>query len=870
MSDVPADLAEALRGRYEMERVIGRGGMAHVYLARDVRHDRQVAIKVLRRDAAAIVGADRFLEEIRVTANLQHPAILTLIDSGQAAGVPYFVMPYVAGDSLRQRLAAVQRLPVAEAVAVAAEVADALEYAHRHGVIHRDIKPENILLAEGHAFVADFGVARALADTAVRPRLTETGLAVGTVAYMSPEQAAGDPALDARSDVYSLGLVLSEMLTGRLPGVSDARYLAKQGVPPGVRRAIAKAVRLDPADRFQSAAAFRSALLAPAPSAAWRSALIATATVAGLAGAAWLATREGDPQNRPWVLIADFDGPADDPSLAAAVRELATVELDQSRSFNTMPRSRVQEALRAAGLADTAHVPADRARELALRSAVRGVVTGVVHPVGPNRYALVLRAVAADDGREIASVAGEASDARLVSEVQDLARRLRATLGEHRRELASTRSLEQISTPSFPAYRKLLASFDRMDSGDLAGSNRLLREAIALDTGFATAWAMLGMNYLTGRQLDSARHAFGEALRRPERLSDARRYRLQADAAYAIDHDLEGAVRWYDLYLREVPGSVGGHNNRGLYLSSLGRHEEALAEFTAGVNAVPFGPETAQIEHLNQAAELVVLGRLAEAQGATRTLRGPFAAYAGILLAVARSQWDEAGRQARAVLSQGDAPGFLRIQAVTALAGALVTAGDPTGADSVLAAAEGTSASPDERRWYRRARLLLAQAHGRAVPAFTIDVDSTVAGVFVAGLRAAQAGDTVQARARLADLHARGDREHARIGQGAALVEGMLAFREGNARRTVDLLAGPARAGEHDATYLDRAGSHEMRWLVASAYERLGLRDSAIAFYEMALRRTALPPGHLPLGGIIENEGKRRIAVLRAGGGATP
>jgi eukaryotic-like serine/threonine-protein kinase len=184
-------LTTALAGRYAIERELGAGGMATVYLAHDVRHDRQVALKVLRPELAAILGAERFLAEIKTTANLQHPHILSLFDSGEADGLVFYVMPYVEGESLRDRLTREQQLPVDEAVGIAREVADALAYAHGHGVVHRDIKPENIMLAGGHALVADFGIALAASRTGGGTRLTETGMSLGTPAYMAPEQAMG-------------------------------------------------------------------------------------------------------------------------------------------------------------------------------------------------------------------------------------------------------------------------------------------------------------------------------------------------------------------------------------------------------------------------------------------------------------------------------------------------------------------------------------------------------------------------------------------------------------------------------------------------------------------------------------------------------
>src|SRR5262245_41382412 len=216
MSDPLTRLTAALSDRYRIERTLGQGGMATVYLAHDLKHDRRVALKVLRPELAAVIGAERFLAEIKLTANLQHPHILPLFDSGEADGFLYYVMPFVEGESLRQRLHREKQLPVDDAVRIAREVADALDYAHRHGVIHRDIKPENILLHDGRALVADLGIALA-ASKAGSTRMTETGMSLGTPQYMSPEQAMGEREITARSDVYALGVVLYEMLTGEPP-----------------------------------------------------------------------------------------------------------------------------------------------------------------------------------------------------------------------------------------------------------------------------------------------------------------------------------------------------------------------------------------------------------------------------------------------------------------------------------------------------------------------------------------------------------------------------------------------------------------------------------------------------------------------------
>jgi serine/threonine-protein kinase len=240
LSDLLSRFQASLAGRYRIERELGRGGMAMVFLAHDLKHDRPVALKVLRPELAQVLGSDRFLREIRLCARLQHPHILAVHDSGDADGQLWFSMPYVDGETLRGRMLREKQLPVDDALRIAREVADALHYAHEHGVIHRDIKPENILLtgastgqggasAGYHALVADFGIARALSSEPDE-RLTETGFSLGTPHYMSPEQAVAQRDIDPRTDIYSLGCVLYEMLTGEPPytGPSPQAILAKR------------------------------------------------------------------------------------------------------------------------------------------------------------------------------------------------------------------------------------------------------------------------------------------------------------------------------------------------------------------------------------------------------------------------------------------------------------------------------------------------------------------------------------------------------------------------------------------------------------------------------------------------------------------
>ena len=277
MTDAFTRLAAALEGRYRIERELGQGGMATVYLAEDLKHDRRVALKVLKPELAAVVGGERFLAEIRTTANLQHPGILPLFDSGEADSFLYYVMPYVEGESLRDRLDREHQLPVDEAVRIATDVAGALEYAHEHGVVHRDVKPANILLVAGRPVLSDFGIALAV-GAAGGGRLTETGLSLGTPHYMSPEQATGDAHVGPATDLYALGCVLYEMLTGEPPhtGSTAQAVLGKiiteppasvreqrRSVPANVDAAIRRALEKVPADRFRSAGAFAGALADP-------------------------------------------------------------------------------------------------------------------------------------------------------------------------------------------------------------------------------------------------------------------------------------------------------------------------------------------------------------------------------------------------------------------------------------------------------------------------------------------------------------------------------------------------------------------------------------------------------------------------------
>ncbi|MBA3646563.1 MAG: serine/threonine protein kinase [Gemmatimonadaceae bacterium] len=267
-------LQAALAGRYDISREIGAGGMATVFLAHDVKHDRDVAIKVLHPDLGAALGSERFLSEIKTTAKLQHPHILPLLDSGEADGLLYYVMPVVTGESLRVRIEREGQLSINESVRIAKETASALDYAHRHGVVHRDIKPENILLHDGQAIVGDFGIALAV-SAAGGARMTQTGLSLGTPQYMSPEQAMGERTVDARSDVYSLGAVTYEMLTGDAPftGNSVQAIVSKimtqrptpisatrDTVPETVENAVMIALSKLPADRFATAAEFANAL----------------------------------------------------------------------------------------------------------------------------------------------------------------------------------------------------------------------------------------------------------------------------------------------------------------------------------------------------------------------------------------------------------------------------------------------------------------------------------------------------------------------------------------------------------------------------------------------------------------------------------
>ena len=364
MPDIPPRLVAALADRYTLERELGQGGMATVYLAQDIRHERQVAVKVFRPELAATIGGERFLREIRIAAQLQHPHILPLLDSGDADGFLYYVMPFVDGESLRERLSRQGELPVHEAVRLVAEVVDALSYAHARGVVHRDVKPDNVMLSGRHALVMDFGVAKAVSEASGRNTLTTVGVALGTPAYMAPEQAAADPHLDHRVDIYAVGVMAYELLGGRPPftGGTPQQVLAAQvtqapdalskhrpGISAALEETVMRCLAKRPADRWQTAdelLAQLEPLVTPSggmtptstrPISAWQPAsrrrgYLVAGTVAALAVAAFLWARGAPGVRAPAAPVRllepdrtqlTFTGNTDVPSLSPDGQRLA-------------------------------------------------------------------------------------------------------------------------------------------------------------------------------------------------------------------------------------------------------------------------------------------------------------------------------------------------------------------------------------------------------------------------------------------------------------------------------------------------------------------------------------------------------------------
>jgi serine/threonine-protein kinase len=562
MSDPSPELAAAISGRYALEREIGEGGMATVYLARDLKHDRSVALKVLRPELTAVLGAERFLREIRISASLDHPRILTLIDSGEAGGFLYYVLPFVRGESLRQKLDREKQISVPEAITLATQVAAALDFAHRQGIVHRDIKPENILIQEGEALLVDFGIAL-VAEEAAR-RLTTPGAWVGSPHYMSPEQAMGDHPVDARSDVYALAAVLYEMLAGEPPysARSTQALIAKRmvdpvpsvrrlraTVPAGLDRTIQRALALVPADRFGSARAFAEALTGPDD---------APATPRSVAVLPFLSLSL-DPENELFA-----DGITED-----VIAHLAKVsDLRVISRASVMPFKKRDQGL----------------KEIAARLQATTLLDGTVRRAG-DRVRIVAQLVDAESDRQLWA---ETYDRQLtdIFAIQtdvalNIARALQARLSPDEQ-----RRIGREPTTDLEAYRLYLQGRHwllRFTDHGMRRGIAYFQEAIARDPTYAMAYVGIGLAHLELAEIGAekpevahpdARAVAERALELDPGLGDA--HCLAAYLKVVADFDWADAESEFKRALELSPSSADAWDLYGRTCAGLRRFDEAI------------------------------------------------------------------------------------------------------------------------------------------------------------------------------------------------------------------------------------------------------------------------------------------------------
>ena len=621
---MPNRLQASLAGHYRIERELGRGGMARVFLAHDLKHDRSVALKVLHPELAHVLGPERFLREIRLCARLQHPHILAVHDSGDADGQLWFTMPYVEGETLRSRLVREKQLPVDEALRLTCEVADALHYAHQHGVIHRDIKPENILLSgppirgQGHtggyhALVADFGIARALAPEADE-RLTESGISLGTPQYMSPEQAVAQRDVDPRTDIYSLGCVLYEMLTGEPPftGPTPQVVLAKRLTEPvphlrtgrdvslSLERAVTRALARSPADRFATAAEFAGALQPNRLEEAVGGAdtLVRPATrlpmsrpvaiglallllaLGAVAGLRWVRPRGAVPLASAAVLpFVDLSPQKDQEYFSDGLTEELITSLSQ------VPGLRI--AARTSSFQFKGRSP--DVREIGRKLDVGTVLEGSVRKSG-NRLRVSAQLINVKDGYQLWSQSYDRDLADVFAVQEDVARSivgaLRVRLAPARDSALAVRPTDDLR--AYDLYLKGLFAWNQRNASALPEAVRYLEQAVARDSSFARAWAALAQAYLlvvpfsgTGSSADAwqkAQAAARKALALDSTSAEA--YTSLGYGNFVYAWDWPAAEENFQRAIAADPNYATGHHWYGDFLAGRGRLAECLAEMS--------------------------------------------------------------------------------------------------------------------------------------------------------------------------------------------------------------------------------------------------------------------------------------------------
>ena len=617
-----ARLQAALADRYRVERELGRGGMATVFYAWDLKHDRPVALKLLHPELAHLLGPQRFLREIRLSARLQHPHILSVLDSGEVGGTAdqggallWYTMPFVAGETLRDRLRRDGQLPLDEALRITSQAADALHYAHQHGVIHRDIKPENILLSGNHAQVADFGVATAMPDGTAEPgnRLTETGLAVGTPQYMSPEQSAGERTLDARSDIYSLGTVFYEMLAGEPPytGPTPQAILAKRlteplphirtvrDVPQWVEDVVTRALARAPADRFATAAEFGEALERRADRADRKGHRIAPRRTIILTGMIALTA----------LFVAIYlnrRGTTPPPATTASAAVLPFTDLSQERDQEYFSDGLTDELITALSRINGLKVAARTSsfqfkntkaavRELGHKLGVATVIEGSVRKSG-NRLRVNAQLVSAGDGYELWSESydRELADVFAVQEeiARSIAAALRLRLGHQTDSALGERPTGDLD--AYDLYLKGRFAWNQRTGGSLLLATQYFKQAVQRDSDFARAYAGLADATLLLPQYSAvppsvawpeAKAAAAKALALDGTLAEA--HTSLAYGTMLYEWDWAAAEAGFKRAIAADPNYPTARQWYGDYLAGRGRLEESLKEMRRGVELDP-------------------------------------------------------------------------------------------------------------------------------------------------------------------------------------------------------------------------------------------------------------------------------------------